>query len=58
MPIIMANKENENEKKKTFCSKKLLNNVLGVTETAFLTKRVMFHPLKKRGCFWMKDYFL
>ncbi len=30
-------------------TKKLLNNVLGVTEMTFLTKRVMFHPLKQKG---------
>ncbi len=30
-------------------TKKLLNNVLGVTEMTFLTKRAMFHPLKQKG---------
>ncbi len=35
-----------------------MNNVLGVTEMIFLTKRAMFHPLKQRGCFWMEDTFL
>ncbi len=39
-------------------TKKLLNNVLGVTEITFLTKRAMFHPLKQRGCYWMEDSFL
>ncbi len=46
---IMANKENG--------TKKLLNNVLGVTEMTFLMKRAMFHPLMQRGCFWMEDNF-
>ncbi len=54
--LIMANKEND----KKLLSKitKLLNNVLGVTEMTFLTKRAMFHPLKQRGCFWMEDSFM
>ncbi len=30
-------------------TKKLLNNVRGVTEMTFLMKRVKFHPLKQ-GC--------
>ncbi len=43
--------------KLTFFTKKL-NNVLGMTEMTFLMKRVMFRPLKQRGCFWMDEPFL
>ncbi len=35
-------------------TKKLLNNVLDVTEITFLMKKAMFHPLKQNGmCGWM-----
>ncbi len=52
--LIMVNKE----MRKSFCTKKLLNNVLCMTEMTFLRKRAMFHPLKQRGCFWMEYTFL
>ncbi len=32
--------------------------MLGMTEMTFLMKRVMFRPLKQRGCFWMDEPFL
>ncbi len=53
----MVNKENENEKNKLFAFCKLLNNVLGVTEMTFLTKRAMFHPLKQMGMFLDGGFF-